>query len=125
MSVRDLVLSAKLPRERVSVPEWGGDVFVRVMTGLEREQFEAEHLRDPNKDFGARLTIATLCEEDGTPCFTPTDLPAVQSLASTALARIIPIAMRINALSKADVDELEKNSSAIPSDSTPSNSLSD
>ena len=41
MLTKDQILkSDDLPSEEVSVPEWGGSVMVRSMTGYERDQFE-------------------------------------------------------------------------------------
>ena len=38
---RDLILGMDdLSRVRVDVPEWGGHLFVRSMTGMERDAFE-------------------------------------------------------------------------------------
>jgi hypothetical protein len=40
---RDSILNAKdLKKELVKVPEWGGEVYVRCMTGSERDAFESE-----------------------------------------------------------------------------------
>ena len=39
---RDQILQANdLVTETVEVPEWGGSVFVKSLTGVERDQFEA------------------------------------------------------------------------------------
>ena len=38
---KDAILAADdLPRETVHVPEWGGDVYVRTMSGTDRDAFE-------------------------------------------------------------------------------------
>ena len=41
---RDAILAQPvvLPRELVDVPEWGGDVWVRMLTASERDQLEME-----------------------------------------------------------------------------------
>ena len=42
---REAILAAEdLPRELVEVPEWGGAVYVRALTGAERDQFEASKI---------------------------------------------------------------------------------
>ena len=39
---REAILSSvDLPKELVSVPEWGGDLYVRTLNGTERDAFEA------------------------------------------------------------------------------------
>jgi hypothetical protein len=110
MNLRDLILSAPLPREEVPVPEWGVSVFVRTMTGTERERFEEEHLKAPDTRFGARLMVATLSDGDGQAIFTEADIASVAETSSVVIARLIPIAMRMNALGKSDMETLEKNS---------------
>ena len=42
---KEAILAADdLPREIVSVPEWGGQVCVRTMTGTDRDAFETSLL---------------------------------------------------------------------------------
>ena len=39
---KEAILAADdLPREKVNVPEWGGEVLVRTMSGTDRDAFEA------------------------------------------------------------------------------------
>ena len=43
---RDKILSADdIRSERVKVPEWGGEVIVREMTGAERDEWEGSVVR--------------------------------------------------------------------------------
>ncbi len=43
-SVLNSQMADDLPRETVSVPEWGGEVLVRTMSGTDRDAFEASLL---------------------------------------------------------------------------------
>jgi hypothetical protein len=117
---RDQILKAEdLKREEVPVPEWGGSVFVRTMTGGERDRFEAAFVRDKT-DTRARLAAATICDEAGTLLFSATDIEALGRKSAAALERVFVVAMRLSKVGKADVDDLEKNSAAATSASTPS-----
>lgn len=37
----DILGSDDLHLEKISVPQWGGDLFVRILTAAERDAFEA------------------------------------------------------------------------------------
>lgn len=118
---REAILSASdLSSVEVSCPEWGGSVFVKMMTGSDRDRWESTHFANPTKDVRARLAVFTVCDEAGNPLFTETDLEALGRKSVAPLQRIFNAALKLNRISKSDVDELEKNSGAIPSDSSPS-----
>lgn len=121
MSLRDLILSADdLKRERVDIPEWpGATVFVRMMTASERDRFESAHLKSPERDFRARLAVATVCDEQGQAVFTEADIPALGAKSSAALTRIFEAAAKLNKMGKEDYEDLGKGSSSSPSDSSP------
>jgi hypothetical protein len=120
---RDQILGADdLPRVEVEVPEWGGSAFVRTMTGTERDRFESEHIKNPHRDIRARLVAATLCDEQGNLLFGPADVEALGRKGAAALDRVFAVALRLNGIGKADVEELEKNSAASPSAASPSGS---
>ncbi len=108
---RDAILGAQdLPVLTVSVPEWGGEVFIRTMTGGERDQFEASWRQNRTDDIRARLAVATLCDEDGHLLFTAADVPGISAKSSKALDRIFAASTAHSGLTDKDVEELRKNS---------------
>lgn len=108
---RDQILKASdLKTEVVRVPEWGGTVNVRTMTGSERDRFEAEFLKDRSKDFRAKLAAFTLCDPSGALLFSEEDIPALAAKSVSALQRVYNVALRLNAVSRDDVSELAGNS---------------
>lgn len=110
---KEQILQAKDARtERVEIPEWGGYVFVRMMSARQRDQFEAEQVSDPYKDIRARLAVHTVCDEQGEMLFTMADVEALSQKSAAALDRIFAAAVKLNRISKEDIDELEKNSTA-------------
>lgn len=98
-----------LSTETVDVPEWGGSVNVRMMTGSERDRFESEHIQEPSKDFRARLVAAVVVDDEGTRLFDPEDIPALGRKSCAALDRITEVAVRLNKLSAKDQEEIAKN----------------
>lgn len=108
---RDLILNANdLPREEVQVPEWGGSVFVRTMTGSERDRFEHAWRENPGRDVRGRIAALTICDEAGKPMFTEADATRLGVKSSAALDRILAVSMRLSGLTNQDVEELQGNS---------------
>src|SRR5690606_19506049 len=115
---REAILAAKdLPRELVEVPEWGGAVYVRALTGAERDQFEASIVEQRGRDvrmamrnIRAKLVALTVVDEDGQRNFTDDDVAALGGKSAAALDRLFAVAQRLSGLSKEDVEELAKNS---------------
>lgn len=110
---RDAILQADdLPRTRVDVQEWGGSVNVRVMTGAERDAFEAQvagggHVNLDN--IRARLVALTLVDDDGKRLFSDTDVTQLGNKSAAALDRVFSVAQKVNGLTEQDVQELAGN----------------
>ena len=108
--------------EDVDVPEWGGSVRVRSFTGRERDAFEASMVRGDGRDrkvdltnMRARLVGLTVIDETGQRLFTDDEVDLLGAKSGAALDRVFAIAQKLNGLSGADVEELSKNSSGVPS----------
>ncbi len=107
---RDAILRVEdLPLHEVAVPEWGGMVLIRAMTGGERDRFEAAWKQDPSSDIRARLAQATLCNPAGDLIFKLEDVPSLSAKSSKALDRIFTAATIHNGITDRDVEELRKN----------------
>ena len=117
---KEAILAADdLPRERVTVPEWGGDVFVRTMTGTERDAFEASLIgTDSAKDSGkvgrldnvrARLVSLALCSESGERLFDDAEIVALGKKSARALDRVFGVAQRLNGIGTEQVDVAKKD----------------
>ena len=121
--VKGAILCANdLQTEDVEVPEWGGAVRVRSFTGRERDAFEASMVRGEGKDrkvdltnMRARLVGLTVIDEGGQRLFTDEEVDLLGAKSGAALDRVFAIAQKLNGLSGADVEELTKNSSGVPS----------
>ena len=125
---RDAILAAPdLPTEEVLVPEWGGTVLVRGLTGTERDAFEEEMItgkgknRDVNlSNFRARLIVKSVVDKSGKRLFTQADMVALGGKSAAAIQRVFQVAMRLSGMSEEDVEELTKNSEPGQSDSSTS-----
>jgi len=121
---RDQILTAVDVRtEDVEVPEWGGTVRVRGMSGAQRDRFEAQ-LMDikqaggggkptsagvNSENFRAKLAAACLVDDKDEPLFTEKHVRVLGTKSGAALDRIMPVAMRLSGLSDKDATELEGN----------------
>ncbi len=125
---RDQILAAEdLKRETIDVPEWGGDVIVRSLTGAERDAFEDSVVRQRGKtrelnlrNARARLVSLSLIDESGTRLFSDGDVEALGRKSAAALDRVFAAAQRLSGLTENDIDELAKNSESGQSDSSTS-----
>lgn len=117
MSLRDEILKADdLRREALQIPEWGITVWVRTMTGAERDAFEestyrvnGDNVEVNRKNLRARLAVLTLCDESGSRLFGDDETDLVAKKSSAAVDRIFELASRINGISKSDEETLAKN----------------
>lgn len=123
MLTRDQILKCNdIQIEKVSVPEWGGDVFVRSLTGSERDWLEASTVVDKivgkgkksdreidMSNFRAKIVSLATCDKDGTAIFTKDDVLELSKKSAAALQRVFEVAQRLSGLTKEDADELLKN----------------
>ena len=119
---RDAILAAKsLRTEEVDVPEWGGTVLVRELSGRERDEWEASLAVQRGKtmvpdvaNIRAKLAARTIVGDDGEPVFTQQDVAALGELSAAALDRVFDVASRLSGLNPEDVEAMTKNSGAAP-----------
>lgn len=115
---RDQILQANdIITETVPVPEWGGEVLVRGLSGSERDGFEDATLEQKGKsrrvnlaNVRARLCALSIVDENGKRMFSDEDVRALGRKSAAALDRVFSAAQRLSGLSDEDVEELAKNS---------------
>lgn len=113
---RETILKADdLKKELVNVPEWGGDVYVRGMTGADRDKFEASIVQTRGKDqtlnmtnIRAKLASMTICDKQGNRIFTEADVKDLSNKSAHALQRIFVVAQKLSGIGDDDVKELAK-----------------
>lgn len=96
----------------IDVPEWGGTVKIRVMTGTERDRFESEFVAG-NKSVDmvrSKMVAKCLCDEEGNRLFTEQDIPALGEKSAAVLDKLFTVCMKHNRFTKDDVEELAGNS---------------
>lgn len=96
----------------VNVPEWGGSVFIRVMSVGERDSYENDWMVNKSKgvdNFRSKFLQRVLCDDKGELLFTPAELPTLAKKSAAVMGRLWEAAMKHNKLSDSDVEELAKN----------------
>lgn len=114
---RETILAArKLPSLTVNVPEWGGDICIKKMTGVERDAFEALCVARRNapggmngKEIKAMLLVAVLTDADSKLLFSQADVPALNQLEGDVIDRLARQAMTYNGMTE-DENKKEKDS---------------
>lgn len=115
---RDQILNADdLPRETVEVPEWGGSVLVRGMTGRQRDRFEESMVQEKKgkrklnmQDFRARGCAECIIDEKGERVFSEQDVQLLAQKSAAALERVYAVVARLSGLRPEDEEELLGNS---------------
>ena len=119
----ELLQKEKLEIEKVEF-ENGDYVYVRQMTGHERDMFEQSMLKK-NKDgkgnvlsvetvmddFRSKLAAITLCDEEGKSLLSANDYAVLgNSMSAKRLEKIINTSQKLNAITEEDKEAIVKNS---------------
>ena len=111
---KEQILQANdLKIETVDVPEWGGSVGVRTMTGTERDSFEQSIVEKKGKtnlsNIRARLCALTVVDDSGNRLFNDSDIAELGKKSAAALDRVFTVAQKMNGFGEKDIEELGKN----------------
>ena len=114
--------------QEVAVPEWGEDaaVYVKGMTGAERDKFEGSLITLRGKDkqmnmanIRAKLASMTICDEKGKRLFNENDVQSLSQKSAAALQRVFAVAQKLSGISDEDVEELAEELKNDPFDGSP------
>lgn len=99
--------------ERLTIPEWGGEIYIRTMTGAERDRWdlfsEKEVKKTGHVNIRARLAVMVACNSKGERIFKDEDAKELSKKSAKALDRIFDAASKINRLNDESIGEAEKN----------------
>lgn len=120
---RDAILAATdyITRD-VPVPEWGGTVRVKGLTGAERDQYEAWIIsgkgrdRDVNlKNARAKLVMMTIINDEGVRLFDEADIVALGRKSALAVQRVFDVASELAGLDEDAMKSLTESLGNDPS----------
>lgn len=121
---RDQILGAEdLPTRDVPVPEWGGTVRMRGLTGSERDayeasvrQFKGDRMVVKLENVRARLVAMCLVDEEGQRLFTDQQAKELGRKSGKILDRLFDEAAKLSGLSEEAVEELAEGFAKAQSD---------
>lgn len=115
--------------------EYGDFVYVREMTGRERDQYEQSLMsagkdEDGNpvvnqtlEDFRAKLAVNVICDKEGNLLLEPKDYKMLSAnMSAYKLDKIATVAQNMNNITKKDREDLVKNLKSGPTDDSTSDS---
>lgn len=125
---RDAILKADdLPTKVVPVPEWGGDVMLRTITGYERDAYEAASMKGSGKNktvntinLRARLLALCIVDEAGNRIFGDDDVRALGKKSALVVEKLFDVARKLNGFTENDVEELAEGFEPAQSESSTS-----
>ena len=113
---RDAIFAAKDTEiHEFEVPEWGGTILLRSMTGEQRNNYEywahqQSSAKKPDyRGIRERLIICCAVDENGDPLFSEEDLSSIASKDSAVIDRIHGKCQSICGMDNEAVEEAAKN----------------
>ena len=112
-----IIASEDLPYEDVDVPEWGGMVRIRVLTGSELDKYHSslftvkgKEVVQDRENFRTKLLVKCLIDGKGDRLFNDKELDILSKKSGAVLQRLYDIASRLNGMTVDETEVLEKNS---------------
>lgn len=112
---KEQILSADdLQIEEMEIPEWGGTIYIRVMTGTERNLFVQDIYTSEDKEDEVDLSIrfklcaATIVNSKGERLFSESEIETLSNKSFIVLDRIYRKAEILNCID--DAEKIVKNS---------------
>jgi hypothetical protein len=115
LAAKDVKLDGPVP-----VPEWGGDVFIKTLSGTERDAFEDSYASDKMRNFRSRFLVLTLCDESGDRLFADGEVEQLGKKSAIVINRLFDKAWAVNAFRTEDVEALGKDSPSVQSEGSTS-----
>lgn len=128
---RDEILAAKktFVTRSVDVPELGGKVIVKELSGKELDAYQSSLVQMRGKEavpnttnLRAKLVVRSLVDEDGKRLLTDQDTNALGDLPGRVLNRLYDVAAELSGISEEESEELAGKSEPDPSDDSTSTS---
>lgn len=123
---REQILAAvDLKVEAVEVPEWGGTVYLRNLSGKARDQFESTRFRMVNgkaeiihANTRASLLALSICDAQGNLQMQKSDVEALGEKNGAVLDRLFDVAQHLSGMHPKDLEERTKNLSPAQNDNS-------
>lgn len=116
---REQILASRAERKPVplEVPEWGGEVFVRVLSA--KDQMELSEGIKPT-EMPVKVIIHCLVDEAGEPIFADEDFETLAAEEFPIIMRIFAVVAKLNGLSTRELEEAVETFTSAPDESSSS-----
>jgi hypothetical protein len=116
---REQILAARKDRKphRYEVPEWGGDVFIRVLSAADQMLLSDE--ADPKNTF-VKVLLYSLVDEEGERLFSDADFDELVQEDWPVIMRVFAESAHLNGLSTKELDEAMESFASAPDEQTSS-----
>lgn len=111
LNAEQILAADDLGLKQVHVREWGGDVYVRVMSVGERDAYERMWIgkRETGvENFRTEYLARVLCDEKGKLLFSREQVASLADKSGAVMGRLFDEAIKHNSMSEADVEQLGK-----------------
>jgi hypothetical protein len=102
--------AADIKTEKVHVPEWKTDVYLKVLSGTERDQFESGYADQRMQNFRVRFLVMTLCDQSGERLYDDEQVTILGKRSALVISRLFEAAWKLNMLSPEAADEAGESS---------------
>lgn len=111
LTAEQILAADDMGLKKVAVPEWGGDVYIRVMSVGERDEYERMWIGQKDKgidNFRTKYLSRVLCDDKGNLLFRDKEA-ALAKKSGAVMGRLFDAAMSHNRMTEEDVTELGKS----------------
>lgn len=112
LTAEQIIASDDMGLKKLHVREWGGDVYIRVMSVGERDNYERMWIgkKDVGVDnFRAEYLARVLCDEKGELLFSRDKVEALAKKSGAVMGKLFDEAMKHNSMTEEAVQDLGKS----------------
>lgn len=111
LSKGQIFASEDIQSKIINVPQWNGDVKIKVMSIEEQIEFEKLN-KEKKHESDVIFAMLYLCcvDEDGNKLFDKKDLPEMQKKSSAVILKLFKECLDLNSLNENDLEKQAKNS---------------
>jgi len=117
LTKEEILKVSDLQTREINIPEWGGSIVMKTMTGEERDTWEnripirSSDKKVDIKEMKVRLLILCIRDpKDMTFMFTEKDVVSLNSKNSSVIDRLWQVASEMNGIGGKELEEIRKNS---------------
>jgi hypothetical protein len=111
LTAEEILAADDLGLKKVHIKEWGGEVYIRVMSVGERDTYERMWIGKKETgiaNFRTEYLARVLCDDKGKLIFSRDQVEALAQKSGAVMGTLFDLAMKHNRMTEEDVQELGK-----------------